>query len=362
VSLAAAPSARSEPLVWVQLLGLGLFPLEALALLVLLAGGDPGPLPSLERLLCWSIGALAPAVLLGRRPADGWSLLLVQVPLRGRRPIQQRLSSLQPGLPAQRGSLVLACLLSLALLWWCDSHAAVATAFSPLAGSPRLVGLLLAALLLALMQWQWQQALQALWWLACSPQQVAAAAQMDPVTLERERLSLGIPLLLLGPLRGDPRPVAAPPSPPAAPGPPGSPEAAAAPPEAPPAPVSAPPDPVPVTKAPGIAAAAASAVPASAAADPIPGSAVTAGDPVACEEQEPVPAGQPASESAADHEATADLHPAVDLEPATELDAGADPNSADAPPWDSGADVAVAVDPEEAATGQQRSDLDQEIG
>jgi hypothetical protein len=201
VSPAAAPTARSEPLVWLQLLGPALFPLEALALLLALAGEDPGPFPVLERLLCWAIGAVAPAVLLARRPADGWSLLLLQVPLRGRRPIQQRLSAVAPSRPLALASLVVACLLSLVLLNWVDGHGAVATAFSPVAASPRLVGLLLAALLLALMQWQWQQALQALVWLRCPADRLAATAPMQPVTLDQERLSLGLPLLLLDPLR-----------------------------------------------------------------------------------------------------------------------------------------------------------------
>ena len=201
MSPAAAPTARNEPLVWLQLLGPALFPLEALALLLALAGEDPGPFPVLERLLCWAIGAVAPAVLLARRPADGWSLLLAQVPLRGRRPIQQRLSAVTPSRPLALASLAVACLLSLLLLNWVDGHAAVATAFSPVAASPRLVGLLLAALLLALMQWQWQQALQALVWLSTPADRLAAAAPIQPATLDQERLSLGIPLLLLNPLR-----------------------------------------------------------------------------------------------------------------------------------------------------------------
>jgi len=198
----AAPSPRSEPLLWLQLLGLGLLPLEALLLLLLLGASDPGPLPLLERLLCWAIGVLAPAVLLWRLPADPWSLLVAQVPLRGRRPIQQRLSALQPPLLLRLGTLVGVGILSLLMLWWCDDHAAVASAFSPVAESPRLVGLLLAAALLALVQWQGQQVVQALWLLSCSPEDVAAVAPMSGAALERaRRLSLGLPLLLLPPLR-----------------------------------------------------------------------------------------------------------------------------------------------------------------
>jgi hypothetical protein len=177
----------------------GLLPVEALLLLLLLAGTDPGPVPGIERLLCWAIGVLAPALLLWQRPADVWSLLLVQTPLRGRRPLQQRLSTLQEALPLKLG-LVLGAALALPLLWWLDRHAAVASSFTPLAGSPRLVALLLASLVLALMLWQWQQILQSLWLLSRSPASIEAAAAMAQADLERQRLSLGIPLLLPDPL------------------------------------------------------------------------------------------------------------------------------------------------------------------
>ena len=197
----AAPSPRSEPLLWLQLLALGLLPLEALLLLLLLGASDPGSLPLLERLLCWAIGVLAPAALLWRLPVDPWSLLVAQVPQRGRREIQQRLSALQPPAVLRLGSLVGLAILSLVLLWWCDNHAAFASAFSPVADSPRLVGLLLAAAVLALLQWQGQQVVQALWLLSRSPQEVAAAAPLSAAALERERLSPGLPLLLLPPLR-----------------------------------------------------------------------------------------------------------------------------------------------------------------
>ena len=197
----AAPSPRSEPLLWLQLLALGLLPLEALLLLLLLGASDPGSLPLLERLLCWAIGVLAPAALLWRLPVDPWSLLVAQVPQRGRREIQQRLSALQPPAVLRLGSLVGLASLSLVLLWWCDNHAAFASAFSPVADSPRLVGLLLAAAVLALLQWQGQQVVQALWLLSRSPQEVAAASPLSATALERERLSPGLPLLLLPPLR-----------------------------------------------------------------------------------------------------------------------------------------------------------------
>lgn len=192
-------TARGEPLLWLQLIAVGLLPLEALLLLLLLAGSDPGPVPGIERVLCWGIGVLAPALMLWRRPADVWSLLLVQTPLRGRRNLQQRLSTLQEALPPKLG-LALGAALALPLLWWLDRTAAMASAFSPLAGSPRVVALLLASLVLALMLWQWQQIIQSLWLLSRSPAAIAAAPAMEQPALEGQRLSLGIPLLLPDPL------------------------------------------------------------------------------------------------------------------------------------------------------------------
>lgn len=192
-------NARSEPLIWLQLIAVGVLPLEALLLLLLLAGSDPGPLPALERLLCWGIGGLLPALVLWRRPADVWSLLLLQAPLRARRPLQQRLSALQES-AAIRVGLVGGSGLLLGLLWWSDEHAAIAGQLSPLAASPRLVGLLLAALLLALMLWQWQQLLQSLWLLSRSPGALEAVKPMTTKELEAGRLCLGLPLLLLDPL------------------------------------------------------------------------------------------------------------------------------------------------------------------
>jgi hypothetical protein len=191
---------RSESLLWLQLLGLGVMPLEALLLLLLLAGSDPGPWPGLERLLCWAIGSLVPAYLLWRRPADPFSLLLLQVPQRGRSRLQLQLSALQ-ATPLLQVGLVLGCLSSLALLWWVDAHAAVATALSPLGGSSRLLALLLAAAILALLLWQWQQVLQSLWLLRCPPSRLAATSPMGLDSLNNQRLLLGIPLLLPVPLQ-----------------------------------------------------------------------------------------------------------------------------------------------------------------
>ena len=191
--------ARREPLLWLQLLGLAALPLEALLLLLVLAGADPGLFPGFERILAWALGALAPAALFWRLPPDLWSLLLLQVPLRGRRPEQLRLSALQGAMPLRLLAAAGAALL-LPLLWWADASAGLAWAWSPLSASPRLVVLLVSLPLLALMQWQWHQLIQSLWMLTRPAALVAETLPLTQVQAAETRLNLGLPLLLLPPL------------------------------------------------------------------------------------------------------------------------------------------------------------------
>jgi hypothetical protein len=203
--------ARREPLLWLQLLGLTALPLESAALLLVLAGADPGRFAGLERLFCWGLGAAAPAALFWRLPPDLWSLLLLQVPLRGRREEQRRLSALQMALPPRLLGALGAVLL-LPLLWWSDAAAGLAWSVSPLTSSPRLVVLLLAAALLTLMLWQWQQIIQTLWLFSRRPGQIAQILPLSSGDAAERRLNIGLPLLLLDPLVSPPaseRPTAA---------------------------------------------------------------------------------------------------------------------------------------------------------
>lgn len=185
-----------EPLLWVQLLGLAAWPLEALGLLVLLAGGDPGPFPLVERLFCWGLGAFLPAFLFWRLPPDPWSLVLVQVPLRGRREWQRRLSALPSSLGLRLGAAA-GTLPLLALVWWADRQGGIAWSLSPLATTPRLVVLLICSPLVALMLWQWHQLVQAIWLLSRPPSLVDTTVPLGLDQAQGQHLNLGLPLLLL---------------------------------------------------------------------------------------------------------------------------------------------------------------------
>ena len=183
---------RSEPLLWVQLISLGALPLEGLLLLLLLAGADPGPLPLLERLLAWALGALAPALLLWRRPADLRSLLLVTSSSTSE--LLCQLARLQTD-AVPRLLFVAGVMGLLPLLNWVDAAAALASRYSPLQHGGRLSGLMLAAAVLALMVWQWQQLVQATWLLTRTPAQLAAVAPLSSEELSRGRTNLGLALL-----------------------------------------------------------------------------------------------------------------------------------------------------------------------
>ena len=191
---------RSEPLLWLQLVALGAIPLEVLGLFLVLAGADPGPFPYLERGLAWGLGGLAPALVLARRPADCFSLLLAKVPLAARSQQQRCLASLQV-IPLTRWSPLLGAGLLLPLFWRLDNLAAIAAPLSPIENGNRLVTLMAAIPFLALLVWQWQQLIQSLWLLTRSADALSASTPLDRSAMEHERLCPGLPLLLIEPLQ-----------------------------------------------------------------------------------------------------------------------------------------------------------------
>ena len=187
---------RREPLLWLQCLAIGVIPLELLLIRLLLAGADPGPVPMVERLLIWGVGAVAPAIALWQRPADWGSLLLLRCPLASRSSDQLRLSASE-GTWGSRSALVGCTALLLPLLWWLDESAGLIHEFSPLQDSSRLVSLLLTAPLLALLVWQVQQLVQALLLLIQVPQNDSTAEAWSVEQLRQQRTSLGLQILQL---------------------------------------------------------------------------------------------------------------------------------------------------------------------
>jgi len=347
--------ARREPLLWLQLLGLAALPLEAVLLVLVLGGADPGPWPALERLLAWALGGLGSAFLFWRLPPDLWSLLLLQVPLRGRRPDQLRLSALQGALPLRLLTSA-GVALSLPLIWWADGAAGLAWSWSPLAGSSRLVGLLAAALVLALLQWQWHQLVQALWMLSRRSELVAATTPLSQAEAAERRLNLGLPLLLLAPLQLDPRPPAA-----------ASPARAAT--EAAAAPESVPEAAQPQGQASGLAS-----------EPPAPNEPGQPSEPEQTSEPEPVESVEPtapmesfepdhAREEAVDPEPSTDPEPSAEPEPSTEpppelpeVSAPLAAAPADLPVSEpSLVDGTAAILPEQQAEQAEGTDLDQQV-
>jgi len=188
---------RSEPLLWLQCLALGAIPLELLLIRLVLAGADPGPVPGVERVLVWGVGVLAPSVALWRRPADWGSLLLVRQPLVSRSSDQLQISAAYGAL-SSRVAVVMAAVILLPVLWWLDDSAVLASEFSPVSGQSRLVTLLLASPLLALMVWQVQQMVQAAALLLGLTAPIATTdASFRAEAVATQRTSLGLQLLNL---------------------------------------------------------------------------------------------------------------------------------------------------------------------
>ncbi|MBM5827529.1 MAG: low-complexity tail membrane protein [Cyanobacteria bacterium M_surface_7_m2_040] len=188
---------RSAPYLWVQLINGGALPLEALLLLLLLAGADPGPVPALERLLAWALGAAAPALLLWQRPANPRSLLLLSGKSSDCSDLEQAMIVEGSRMRAPRLIFALGVVVVLPLLGWLDATAALASQLSPLHNADRLVCLMAASGVLALMVWQWQQLIQATWLLI--PNQGPAADSATPAPqsagASTTTRSLGLPLL-----------------------------------------------------------------------------------------------------------------------------------------------------------------------
>ena len=191
---------RREPLLWLQLMAIGVIPLELELMRLVLAGPAYGPAPALERLLIWGLAVVAPGGLLWRRPPDWASLLLVRIAPARRNVDQRRISAIQQPL-SLKAALIIGIALLLPLFWSIDHSALLVAEFSPTQNSSRLTALLIAAPLLALMLWQWQQIVQSIWLLSRSDETFADLTPINATDLQTNHLSLGVGLLQLPPLQ-----------------------------------------------------------------------------------------------------------------------------------------------------------------
>lgn len=195
-------SSRSEPLLWLQLVAIGAIPLELQLLRLILASSDLGPVPPIERLLCWGIAVIAPAVLFWKKPVDWGSLLLVRQRIAERNLWQRKISRLQDNLFIKLVGASGAFLL-LGLFWWIDRSSLLVSELSPLSSGHRLKSLLISTPILAVIFWQWHQLVQTIWLLTRPSKAIDEASIMSDLELEQSRLSLGFSLLRLRNLEWD---------------------------------------------------------------------------------------------------------------------------------------------------------------
>nr|YP_002048768.1 hypothetical protein PCC_0106 [Paulinella chromatophora]ACB42558.1 hypothetical protein PCC_0106 [Paulinella chromatophora] len=186
---------RSEPLLWIHLLCGTLIPLESLLIVLMQSVNNPGPLPALETLLIWATGALMPTILFWHLPLDCWSLLILQIPTKSLS-IQQKTISEIP-LPLWLKLLQSAISLpSLLLIERLDQISSQVAAFSILQEYPRIFGLNLTVLLLALIVCQWQQFIKAAWlMLVAHDYQNRVEVSKRQISAEKDYMHLGLPFL-----------------------------------------------------------------------------------------------------------------------------------------------------------------------
>ncbi len=180
-----------EPLIWIQLLGIGFLPLELLFLRLILAGAPLGPLPTVQRALIALIVIIGPIFSLYKKPADWGSLLLIKLPLKSRSIKQHQISRLQEH-AVPKLMFILGTALLLFSFWSIDQSALLVNTLSPFKKFSRIINLLLSTPLLFLIVWQWNQVCQSIWLLTRSEEVVIDAEYMTNQEILNRRTSLGI--------------------------------------------------------------------------------------------------------------------------------------------------------------------------
>ncbi len=184
-------STSKEPILWIQLLGIGTIPLEFLLLKLILAGSPLGPVPLLQRIIIAVIAIIIPTISLYKRPADWSSFLLFKLPLKGRSVCQYQISSLQLNtLP--KLLFILGVIVITFFFWSVDDSAFILASISPLRNQPKITNILLSISLLSLIVWQWHQVVNSIWLLTRSQDDLNKATYITQEKLLTRQSCFGL--------------------------------------------------------------------------------------------------------------------------------------------------------------------------
>ncbi len=187
-------SIHKEAILWIQLLGIGIIPLELLFLKLFLAGTSLGPIPFLERSIVIVISIFFPTYLFLKKPADWASMLFLKLPIKGRTIVQNQISSLQSHL-IPRLSLIVGSSFLVLIFWQIDTSAFFLSEISIFKNLSRFITLFFAMPILFIITWQWHQLTQSLWLLTRSSKDLEQAEYLTNQQISNQRISLGVGIL-----------------------------------------------------------------------------------------------------------------------------------------------------------------------
>ncbi len=183
-------STYKEPILWIQLLGLGFIPLEFILLRLILAGAPLGPIPTIQRITITGIAILTPTVALFKRPADWASFLFIKLPLKGRSITQHQINNMQlniiPKLVFILGTIILTY-----CFWLIDGSALLLASISPFHNFSRIVNLIFSIPLLYLITWQWHQICFSIWLLTRREELLTKSEYVTSEQIRSNQLCLG---------------------------------------------------------------------------------------------------------------------------------------------------------------------------
>ncbi len=189
-------STYKEPILWIQLLGLGFIPLEFILLRLILAGSPLGPIPEIGRILILIISIIVPSIALYKKPADWASFLFLKLPLKGRSIKQHQINNLQlnivPKLCFLSGVIFITC-----CFWLTDQSALLLAAISPFHSFSRIINLIFSIPILFLVVWQWHQLCYSIWLLTRSDEVLDKTEYLTSQQILKNQLCLGIDASIL---------------------------------------------------------------------------------------------------------------------------------------------------------------------